>query len=210
MLKLKLPAGSYLGEWGPPPPPPPGAKGSVVILFSTTIVWTPLLNWWPAGLWITSLFHWWMCLVFVLGLCPLCFVFRLFRVMSMSRDQRFCPGAGGRRFGAFMSPIFRDPHPTYARCMGIKCTADVTCDICKDWSVVQWESFLKRRRKKRPSGSTLPPPPSTSPSSEAERPELPPQPLPPPSEGCGRSGEAEGVLRVGSREVSPPPSFHSL
>ena len=61
-----------------------------------------------------------------------------------------------------MSPLFRDLHPTCARCRGVKCTADVTCDICKDWSVTQWEAFLKRRPysgrcKKRPSGSALPP-----------------------------------------------------
>ena len=36
-----------------------------------------------------------------------------------------------------MSPLLRDPHPACARCRGIKCTADVTCDICKDWSVAQ-------------------------------------------------------------------------
>ena len=57
-----------------------------------------------------------------------------------------------------------------------KYTADVTCDICKDWSVVQWEAFLKKRsysgrRKSCPSGSDLPIapptlPPSTSASSE--------------------------------------------
>ena len=91
-----------------------------------------------------------------------CSVFRLFRVMLMSRDQRLCPGVGDRRCGASISPIFRDLHPTYARCRGIKCTADVTCDSCKDWSVAQWEVFLKPRpysghRKKRPSGSALPP-----------------------------------------------------
>ena len=42
-------------------------------------------------------------------------------------------------------PHIRDPHPTCARCRGVKCIADVTCDICKDWSVAQWEAFLKRR-----------------------------------------------------------------
>ena len=81
--------------------------------------------------------------------------------MTVSCDQRLCPTIGGRRCGAFMSPIFRDPHPTCARCRSIKCSADVTCDICKDWSVSQWEAFLKRcpysgRRKKCPSGSSLP------------------------------------------------------
>ena len=138
----------------------------------------------------------------------------------MSCDQRLCPGVGAVGVGAFMSPIFRDPHPTCARCRGVKCTADVTCDICKDWSVAQWEAFLKHRpysgrRKKCPSGSALPPasqtpPPSASASSEAGRPVLPPQSLPPPSEGRDCSGEVEGVHRVGSCEVPLPSSLHSM
>ena len=67
------------------------------------------------------------------------------------------------------------------------------------------------RYKKRPSGSALPPasqtpPPSVLASSEV----LPPPATPPsPSEGRGRSKEVEGVLRVGSREVSPSFSLHS-
>ena len=65
-------------------------------------------------------------------------------------------------------PLFRDPHRTCARCRGTKCSVDVTCDICKDWSVTQWEAFLKKlpysgRRKKRPSGSALPTAPPTPP-----------------------------------------------
>ena len=55
------------------------------------------------------------------------------------------PGVGGHRCGAFVSLLLRDPYPTCARCRGTKCSADVTCDICKDWSVAQWEAFLKRR-----------------------------------------------------------------
>ena len=58
--------------------------------------------------------------------------FVLFSLARMLLDQRLCPGVGGRKCGAFMSPIFRDPHPTCARCRGKKCTSDVTCDICKD------------------------------------------------------------------------------
>ena len=74
----------------------------------------------------------------------------------MLQEQQLCPGVGGRRCGAFMFPLFRDPHPT---CLRI-CSADVTCDICKDWSVVQWEAFLKKCsysgcRKSSPSGSEL-------------------------------------------------------
>ena len=130
----------------------------------------------------------------------------------MSQEQRLCPGVGGRRSGAFMSPLFRDPHPTCARCWGKKCTADVTCDFCKDWSVAQWETFLKKNsysgcRKSRPSGSDLPTAPATLPRSssasvEAGRPAPPPRPATPPSEGRGRSGESEGVPREGSCEVS--------
>ena len=87
----------------------------------------------------------------------------------MSCGQRLCPGVGGRRCGAFMSPIFRDPHPTCVRCRGKKCMADMTFDTCKDWSVAQWEAFLKMlpysvRRRKRLSGSALPPVPQTPPA----------------------------------------------
>ena len=135
----------------------------------------------------------------------------------MSCDQRLCRGVAGRRCGAFMPPLFRDPHPTCAGCRGRKYTADVTCDICKDLSVAQWEAFLKRRpySKKCPSGSDLPSAPPTLPPSAlapsgAGCPVPPPRSLPPPSEGRDRSGEMEGVPRVGSREVSPPPSRRSV
>ena len=93
----------------------------------------------------------------------------------MSQEQQLCPGVGGRRCGAFISPLFRDPHPTCATCRGIKCTADMTSDICKDWSVAQWEAFLKKHpysghRKSRPSGSAVPTaPPTLLPSASASR-----------------------------------------
>ena len=142
----------------------------------------------------------------------LCFLYSLFRVMSMSCDQRLCPGVGGRRCGEFMSPIFRDPQPTCTKCRGIKCMADVTCDICKDWSVAHWEPFLKRRpysgsRKKRPPGSALPhalqpPPPSASASSEAGRPAPTPRSLP----LLLRGMTTRRGWRV-SREVPPPSSL---
>ena len=116
----------------------------------------------------------------------------------MSCDQRLSPGVRGHRCGAFMSPLFRDPRPTCARCRGVRCTVDVTCDICRDWSVAQWEAFLKKRpysgcRKRHPSGSALPhapqtTPPSASSSSEARCPAPPPRSLPPPSEGLDHSG----------------------
>ena len=55
-----------------------------------------------------------------------CFLFSLARMLL---DQRLCLGVGGRKCGAFMSPLFRDPHPTCARCRGKKCTSGVTCNI---------------------------------------------------------------------------------
>ena len=105
-----------------------------------------------------------------------------------------------------------------ARYRGKKCTADVTCDICKDLSVVQREDFLKKFsysgcRKSRPSGSDVPTalptlPLSASASSEAGRPS-PPSLLPSlPSEGRGREWESEGVARVGSHgSPLPPPAI---
>ena len=133
----------------------------------------------------------------------------------MSLDQRLCPGVGGSKCGAFMSPQFRDLHPTCARCSHKKCTSDITCDICKDWSVAQWEAFLKKLscsecRKSRPSSSALPHasppiPPSASASSEAGHRSPSPPPSSLPSEGRGRVGKTEGVSRVGSRSVSSPP-----
>ena len=48
---------------------------------------------------------------------------------------------------------------------------DITCDICGDWSVVQWEQFVKkcaykdRKKTSRPSGS-VPPAPLASPRAE--------------------------------------------
>ena len=140
----------------------------------------------------------------------------------MSCDQRLCLGVGGCRCGSFMSPLFRGPHPTCARCRGVRCTADVTCDICSDWSVAQWGAFLKLRpysghRKRRLSGSTLPPAPQTTPPSasfslEASCPPPPPPPprsLSPPSEGLDHSGGGGGgggdVARMGSLEAPPTP-----
>ena len=87
----------------------------------------------------------------------------------MSKELRICPGVGGRKCGAFLSYLDRNPHPTCTRCRGRVCTKDLTCDICRDWSSAQWEAFAKKRsyaerkRSARPSGSSLPPAPKTSP-----------------------------------------------
>ena len=48
----------------------------------------------------------------------------------MSRELCICPGVGGRKCGAFLSSLDRDPNPTCARCRGKICTRDMTCDFC--------------------------------------------------------------------------------
>ena len=80
--------------------------------------------------------------------------------------------------------------------------------------MVQWEAFLKKHpysgcRKKRPSGSSLPSAPLRRPDTQ-RLPLVYPPPLPPPSEGRGRSVVMEGAPRLGSREVSSPPSCRSV
>ena len=70
----------------------------------------------------------------------------LFSLFRMFLDQRLCPGMGAKGVGPLcplMSPLLRDLHPTCVRCRGSRCTADLTCDICKGWSVQQWEAFCK-------------------------------------------------------------------
>ena len=97
----------------------------------------------------------------------------------MSRELRLCPGVGGRKCGAFLSSLDRDPHPTCSRGRGRICTKDMTCDFCVGWFPSQWEAFAKKRsykerKRSRPSGS-LPPATTTSPragtSSEVLHPE---------------------------------------
>ena len=99
--------------------------------------------------------------------------------LIMSRESRLCPGMRGRKCGAFLSLLDRDPYPTCTRCRGKSCTKDLTCDFCIGWSSSQWEAFAKtqtykERKLSRPSGF-LPPATKTSPragtSSEVLHPE---------------------------------------
>ena len=73
--------------------------------------------------------------------------------------------------------------------------------------------FSSGHRKSCPSGSGFPAapttlPPSASASSEAGHPTPPARPPTPPSEGRGRTGESEGVSRVGS--PLPPPAVRCV
>ena len=131
----------------------------------------------------------------------------------MSRVIRICPGVGDRKCGAFLSSLDRDPHPTCSRCRGKICTMEMTCDICADWSVAQWEQFVKKRaykdRKKPscPSGS-VPPAPLTSPRafspSGVSRPGTSSSSRP--SGGQGKQGWSQGAPGVVTREVPSPPA----
>ena len=133
----------------------------------------------------------------------------------MSRVVRICPGVGDRMCGAFLSSLDRDPHPTCTRCRGKVCTMEMTCDICADWSVAQWEQFVKKRaykdRKKpsRPSGS-VPPAPLASPCafspSGVSQPGTSSSSSSRPSGGQGKQGGSQGASGVGSREAPSPPA----
>ena len=132
----------------------------------------------------------------------------------MSRELRICPGVGGRKCGAFLSSLDRDPHPTCPRCRGKICIKDMTCDFCVGWSPAQWELFAKKltcteRKRSRPSGS-VPPAPKTPPrartSSEVTQPGTSSSSSSLPSEGQVRKGESRGAPSVAPREASSPPA----
>ena len=105
-----------------------------------------------------------------------------------------------------LSSLDRDPRPSCTRCRDRICTKDLSCDICKDWSLAQWEAFVEKRsfaarkRSARPSGSSLPPAPTTSrragTSSEVKHPAAPSSSFSLPSEGRVRGGGAGGCLGV--------------
>ena len=131
----------------------------------------------------------------------------------MSRELRLCPGVGGRKCGAFLSSLDRDPHPTCTRCRGKICTKDLTCDFCAGWSSSQWEAFAKKRtykerKRSRPSGS-LPPATKTSPCARTSLEVLYPEASSSsslPSGGQAKRGESRDAPGVTSREASSPPA----
>ena len=124
-----------------------------------------------------------------------------------SLDQRLCPGVDGRKCGACMSPVFRDPHPTCVRCRGRKCSSTATCDICHVWSLAQWESFHHKRsyveHSKSSSRHTGAPtgPTTNSPLTSASKSRAA---SPPPSEGPRVDGET--LSEDFKRPRVPPPS----
>ena len=132
----------------------------------------------------------------------------------MSRELRICPGVGGRKCGAFLSSLDRDPHPTCARCRGKICTRDMTCDFCVGWTPRQWELFAKKRtykerKRSRPSGS-VPHAPGATPrggtSSEVLQPGTSSSSFSRPSGGQDKRGGSQGAPGVVSREASSPPA----
>ena len=133
----------------------------------------------------------------------------------MSRKLRICPGVGGRKCGAFLSSLDRDPHPTCARCRGKICTRDMTCEFCVGWTPRQWELFTKKRtykerKRSRPSGSVPPARgaiPRAGTSSEVPQPGTSSSSFSRPSGGQDeRGGVSQGAPGVVSREASSPPA----
>ena len=126
----------------------------------------------------------------------------------MSRELRICPGVGGRKCGAFLSSLDRNPHPTCARCRSKICTLDMTCDFCVGWSPAQWELFAKKRKRSCPSGS-VPPAPGASPrartSSEVPQPGTSSSSSRP-SGGQDKRRGSRGATSVASLEASSRPA----
>ena len=132
----------------------------------------------------------------------------------MSRELRLCPGVGGRKCGAFLPSLDREPHPTCTRCRGKICTKDLTCDFCIGWSSSQWEAFAKKRsykerKRSRPSGS-LPPATKTSPRagtfSEVLHPGASSSSSSLPSGGQAKNGGSRDAPGAASREASSLPA----
>ena len=91
----------------------------------------------------------------------------------------------------------------------------MTCDICADWSVAQWEQFVKKRaykdrKKTRPSGC-VPPAPLTSPCAFSplgvSRPGTSSSSSSRPSGGQGKQGGSRGAPGVVSGGAPSPPAL---
>ena len=140
-----------------------------------------------------------------------------------SCDKRLCPGVDGRKCGAHMSPVVKDPHPTCTRCRGRNCTRDSMCISCKDWSLAQWTAFdsfnarrsntdRKRSSNRHAGDSTSLTPQSLSSSAPVKQaaPSLPPPPHPhPPSEGSGIREETKSDKPKQTHVSSSPPLLAS-
>ena len=128
--------------------------------------------------------------------------------------MRRCPGNGGRPCGTYMSPLFRDPHPTCTRCRGRSCSYNSTCNTCDGWSLDQWEHYcLKHAYAGRSKSSSLHAgdpidtasnPPLSPTSTRSVSPSPPSLPLPPPSEGIGEGSEAPSVVNISAVNVDEP------
>ena len=128
--------------------------------------------------------------------------------------MRRCPGNGGRPCGTYMSPLFRDPHPTCTRCRS--CSYNSTCSTSDGWSVDQWEHY---RLKSAYAGgskssslhagdpidtaSNLPLSPTSARFVSPSPPSLTLL-LPPPSEGIGEGSEAPSVANISAVNVNEP------
>ena len=131
-----------------------------------------------------------------------------------SNELRRCPGIGGRPCGTYMSPLFRDPHPTCTSCRGRSCSYNSTCDMCDGLSLDQWEHYhLKRayaghsKSSSRHAGDPIDAAsnhPLSPASTRSVSPSPPSLPLPHPSEGVGEGSEAPSVANISAVNVEEP------
>ena len=133
---------------------------------------------------------------------------------SYVKRNTHLPRVGDRKCGAFLSTLDRDPHPACTRCRGRICTKDMTCDICANCTVAQWEQFVKKRaykdcKKSRPSGS-VPPASLTSPRafspSGVSRPGTSSSSSRPSGRQGKQGGGSQGAPGVVSRGAPSPPA----
>ena len=134
--------------------------------------------------------------------------------MASNNKMRRCPGNGGRQCGTYMSPLFRDPHPTCTRCRSRSCSFDTTRKICDGWSLDQWQHYRRKRAYAERSKSssrhagdpidTASNPPLSPTSTRSVSPLPPSLPLPPPSEGLGEGSKAPSVNNIITVNVDEP------
>ena len=133
-----------------------------------------------------------------------------------SNEMRRCPDNGGRPCSTYMSPLFRDPHPTCTRCRGRSCSYNSTCNTCDGWLLDQWEHYRltgkrayagRSKSSSRHAGDPIDSA-SNSPLSPASTrsvsPSPPSLPLSAPSEGMGEGSEAPIVTNISAVNVDEP------
>ena len=59
--------------------------------------------------------------------------------------QRKCSGKDGKNCNKFMSNLEIDSHVLCIACRGQTCTRERTCEVCVNWTSIQWAKYLSRK-----------------------------------------------------------------